>query len=540
MLTQKKYIGLTFKISILFVFFGWLLTSLYLMLTYGQAFTNLNQSFEKQVELNLLWSADLLELALTSQKKELTAESVPPLLKRLQMKTDADNLYLLLQKKNGAFLVFSALPLPLPTSETKIARALRQALTKKKVTSVADSSGKWAFAPLSLKGADAAVCVYFGWQNIASQWEGIKTRHILFFLFVMVLSLLSGLILSIALTRPIRQLLIGLKRVEKGDLEHRIREFYLLGIPIEDELSEMTKVFNQMTQNLQQKNIENRSLYEEINTFNRELTSRVKEATKELEAANQKLLAQKAETDRDLRLARGIQMALLPKSLKLPTVTIEARCFPAFDVSGDFYAFFPLDVDTLALIIGDVSGRGIAASLLMSFVYGVFLEAAHRKLPPAEALALVNEALYRHTLSENPQFVTATYGTYHIPTRTLCMANAGHYAPFLSRKGKVEPLPIDGPLLGVFSNVSWEVLELPLSAEDLLIFFTDGIIEAKNPKGERLLLSGLQKTYLRNRTLPLEKLVDKMMDDVLDYMQSEHSDDMALMTVKIEHSAKEA
>ncbi len=190
--------------------------------------------------------------------------------------------------------------------------------------------------------------------------------------------------------------------------------------------------------------------------------------------------------EQELELARSIQQASLSK--EVPTLEgwqIAKHYQPAREVGGDFYDFFRLGDDRVGVVVGDATGKGVPAALVVSATSSV-LRAVARVLgssSPGEILSQVNETLFARIPSN--MFVTCFYAILDPKSATLSYANAGHDLPYLRRSdGDVEELRARGMPLGLMSGMSYEEGEASLREEDSVLFYSDGLVEAHDPKGE--------------------------------------------------------
>jgi sigma-B regulation protein RsbU (phosphoserine phosphatase) len=208
------------------------------------------------------------------------------------------------------------------------------------------------------------------------------------------------------------------------------------------------------------------------------------------------LRADRAERRRvlaDLKVARSIQLSLLPKSdLELPELAVAGLNLPSAEVGGDYFDHFLITPQDLGLVIADVAGKGIAASLMMASVRtGIRLLTQYR-LDMAGLLGHLNEHLLEMT--EADSFVTAFYGVLHLPTRRLTYVNAGHNPPLLMRRdGSVEALEAGGLILGAFPGADYRLGLVDVAAGDRLLFYTDGLNETPDPAGEEFGEQGIRR-----------------------------------------------
>jgi serine phosphatase RsbU (regulator of sigma subunit)/predicted ester cyclase len=210
------------------------------------------------------------------------------------------------------------------------------------------------------------------------------------------------------------------------------------------------------------------------------------ESTGVLEATRRRLEQERIERERveqELRVARRIQQASLPKT----TPTLEGWQIapfyqPAREVGGDFYDFHLLSEGKLGLAVGDATGKGVPAALVMSTTCGMLRLAAQSYSSPAEMLQRVNEALFPNIPSN--MFVTCFYAVLDPESGSLTYANAGHDLPYLHRNGEAEELRARGMPLGLMPGMNYEEKETTLQAGEAALLYSDGLVEAHGPKGE--------------------------------------------------------
>jgi serine phosphatase RsbU (regulator of sigma subunit)/predicted ester cyclase len=188
--------------------------------------------------------------------------------------------------------------------------------------------------------------------------------------------------------------------------------------------------------------------------------------------------------EQEMRVARRIQQGSLPEGV--PTLggwQIDPYYQPAREVGGDFYEFYQLGDGRVGFAVGDGTGKGVPAAILMTgtsaYLGGV---AAASDSSPGEALALANEALYARIPSN--MFVTCFYAILDPKSARLTYANAGHDLPYLHRNGEAEELRARGMPLGLMPAMSYEEREVSLAEGNCVLFYSDGLIEAHNAKGE--------------------------------------------------------
>src|SRR5918994_3006743 len=190
--------------------------------------------------------------------------------------------------------------------------------------------------------------------------------------------------------------------------------------------------------------------------------------------------------EHELRVARRIQQASLPKEVpELAGWQIAYHYQPAREVGGDFYDFHLLSEGRLGLVLGDATGKGVPAALVMSTTCGMLRLAAQAldSSSPGESLSGVNEALLARIPSN--KFVTCFYAILEPKSGSLSYANAGHDLPYVRRGGgDAEELRARGMPLGLMPGMSYEEKEIELDVGEGVFFYSDGLVEAHDPKGE--------------------------------------------------------
>ncbi len=217
----------------------------------------------------------------------------------------------------------------------------------------------------------------------------------------------------------------------------------------------------------------------------------------------------------ELEIARNVQQKLFPRQGRsLKTLDYAGRCSPAREVSGDYYDFLDMGEDGLGCVLADVSGKGVAAALLMANLQACFRSQPREALRrPAETMRAVNKLFYESTPPEH--FATLFFGHYDDRTRRLCYANAGHLPPLLVRAdGSVERLASTATVIGVFKNWTSEDRSVELQAGDTLVLFTDGVTEAGVDSGAEFGEDGLLSLIQAARGDTAEELVDRIVNAV--------------------------
>jgi predicted ester cyclase len=236
--------------------------------------------------------------------------------------------------------------------------------------------------------------------------------------------------------------------------------------------------------------------------------------------------------EQELEVARRIQEALLPKELpRLRGWYITPHYQPAREVGGDFYDFLPLRDDRLGLVIGDVSGKGVAAALVMANTQSVLRAVSRRDPTPGQLLAEANEVLSAYIPPH--MFVTCFYGILEPESGRLLYANAGHNLPCWRHQGSAHELWATGMPLGLMPGMSYEEKEAFLVPGDTILFYTDGFVEAHNPKREMFgspRLLSLMNEYTSNLTNLTEHVLNALARFTGEAPEQE--DDITLVTLE--------
>src|SRR5215217_360233 len=237
--------------------------------------------------------------------------------------------------------------------------------------------------------------------------------------------------------------------------------------------------------------------------------------------------------EHDLRMARSIQQASLPKEVPaLEGWRITPYYKPAREVGGDFYDFHLLPEGRLGLVVGDATGMGVSAALVMSTTCGMLRLAAQSHSSPSQMLQGVNEILFPNIPTN--MFVTCFYAILNPKSGHLIYANAGHDLPYLHRNGEAEELSARGMPLGLMSKMSYEEKETTLHVGEAALLYSDGLVEAHDPEGEMFGFPRL-RALLAEHSAEDERLVgDFLMEELYSFVGEgwEQEDDITLLTLK--------
>jgi sigma-B regulation protein RsbU (phosphoserine phosphatase) len=346
----------------------------------------------------------------------------------------------------------------------------------------------------------------------------------IFFAVIELVALFIGVRLTRTMTKSVAELYTATEHVNRGDLTRRI------SVRTRDQMAALEQSFNSMMQSLA------------------------------------RLIAEQKEKQRlesELAIAHEVQALLFPLELpELSTLEVHGVCRPARTVSGDYYDFIPLRSDKMVLALGDISGKGISAALLMATVHafvrayslepeltlaGLALEAgasvhaspqlyyrdnlADTVLAPGTLMSTLNYQLFRSTPSE--KYATMFLGCYDASSRSLTYANAGHLSPMLfGANGEVRRLEPSGTVVGLFDGMTYDERTVRMQPGDMLVGFSDGITEPENEFGEfgedRLI-----ELIQVNRDQPLARISDIVTSAITDWIGGgEQPDDVTLVLAR--------
>jgi sigma-B regulation protein RsbU (phosphoserine phosphatase) len=271
----------------------------------------------------------------------------------------------------------------------------------------------------------------------------------------------------------------------------------------------------------------------------KDLEITIEKSLKEIEeyksvlSAQTKLIALQQELD----IANVIQTSILPKTFPpfpdRKEFEIFAKMIPAKDVGGDLYDFFFIDKYRLGVVIGDVSGKGIAAALLMAVSKTLLKATALKGMPADNVLSEVNNIIAEESPSN--MFVTVFYGVLDTRSGAFEYSNGGHNLPFLiSTEGKVNELDnIGGLMIGAMKDMPYESNVVMLQPGESILFFTDGVTESFNKEGEEFHETGLAKILEGKNDLGVNELVEHVFEKVQTFSEGvEQSDDITCLALK--------
>ena len=309
------------------------------------------------------------------------------------------------------------------------------------------------------------------------------------------------LVVAVQITKPIERLAQAVRRMAQGDLDARV------DIKSRDEIGEFAQAFNGMLDDLK----------------------------KHIDALTRETAAREA-VESELRVARSIQASLLPRVFPpypdREEFDLHALNISAKEVAGDFFDYFFVNKDVLAIVMADVSGKGVPAALFMAVTRTLIKNLATSDLPPRDVIIRANRILLED--NDRGMFVTLFLGYYDTRTGELTYVNAGHNPPYrVSASGALECFgKASGPPLGVFDLLSYEEQRITLDIGELLVLYTDGVTEAQAPNGEMLEEEGLEELLKANASQPVGKVCAVIVERVEEFQEGILHDDVTILALR--------
>ncbi|WP_446742514.1 SpoIIE family protein phosphatase [Silvibacterium acidisoli] len=247
----------------------------------------------------------------------------------------------------------------------------------------------------------------------------------------------------------------------------------------------------------------------------------------------QRVTHQEQRLERDLAMAREVQLRLLPPvKPQHEHAEFSARFIPARTIGGDMYDFLVYDTNRSAVVLGDVSGKSTAAALYAALVSGIMRAAASEHLSPSALLESLNDSLQERRLDS--QYVVMVYALWNDENRTVQIANAGATQPLICRGGEVSTVQAEGFPLGMFPNVKYEEFSLATQPGDSLVFFSDGIVDAQNDDGDMFGDERLKAVVKKNNQKSASKIADAIIAEVSRFQSGrERFDDETVVVLKV-------
>src|SRR5579884_1887896 len=250
----------------------------------------------------------------------------------------------------------------------------------------------------------------------------------------------------------------------------------------------------------------------------------------------EQIARQESRLERDLVMARELQMRLLPPARpQLSNLEIAAKFVPARTIGGDLYDFLNYSQERLGLVIGDVSGKGAPAAIYAALVSGILRSHAAMEPSPSEMLAAVNYSLAERRI--DAQFVSLIYCVWDDNGRTLQVANSGLPRPIFCREGKTQVIEATGLPLGLFDDAEYDEFTIQAEPDDVFVFFSDGILDATNRKGELFGRTRLEKIISDCSSQSAESMVKSIFKAASEHAAGvETFDDQTVVAIKVKGS----
>lgn len=334
--------------------------------------------------------------------------------------------------------------------------------------------------------------------DLSSYYFELLIAIILVFFVLEVAALATGVVMTRTITRSVASLYDATQFVKGGDFSHRIR------VERADQLGALADSFNGMA--------------ESVNGLMQE------------QRARQRL-------EHEISIAQEVQFQLFPQQLpQIPGIELAAMCKPARGVSGDYYDFLTIGPTRLGLALGDISGKGISAALLMASAQAALrsqvLLDEHASDDTAKVVSQVNRHLYLSTASD--RFATFFFAVYDSATQVFRYTNAGHPPALLISGDKVAHLDVGGMIIGAFDGVPYDQAEMHVEPGSIFVAYSDGLIEPENVYGEEFGTQRLANVAVRNRNRNAKEIVDALLGAAEEWAgTAEQADDMTVIVARL-------
>lgn len=325
--------------------------------------------------------------------------------------------------------------------------------------------------------------------------EGLEAMAVVF-LLLEIAAFTTGYLVARTITQSVSDLYQGTLHVRRGDLGYRVR------ISRRDQLGSLAESFNEMIGSVGE------------------------------------LLEEQRERQRlahEVEIASEVQQELFPRTLpSVPGLDLAAICRPARVVSGDYYDFISLSPTRVAMVVADISGKGIFAALLMAS-----LQAALRSTTlfetgagSAEIVSRLNRHLFKNTSDD--RYATLFYAIYDSEAKTLTYTNAGHLPPLFIIDSCVQNLDQGGTVVGLFEDATYAECTMLVKPGSLLVAFSDGLTEPENVYGEEFGIARVRSEVLHHRDLPAQRLAEGLVNAVEQWAGTpEQSDDITVVVARM-------
>lgn len=375
--------------------------------------------------------------------------------------------------------------------------------------------GRMFYAHSKLSNLKWIVVYRVSYDSMTSSLTAIRFTTLLSSLIAILLTFLVFYIASMRITSPIKILTEGTKKIAKGNLSLRF------DIPNQNEIGELAKAFNFMTESLQTTN-------QILSEYNLSLEQKVSERTKEL---NNSLHLIK----RDMILARKIQTNILPKNIELiHGLRVNVKYIPMEEVGGDFFDIVEIKNGHIRFFIADATGHGVQASLITMVIKGEYESLKYRPIEVDKILELLNKKFMEKYENLNTYF-TCFVLDIDVEAGKMTYSSAGHPEQFLLKlnEGQIIELPKTGKIIGLMNNAKYKKAEFDITRGDKIFLFTDGIFEQFNNMNDEYGETRL-KDIILNKYKNNDNLIDQIYDDLKTFIaDQEIQDDITFLEVEI-------
>lgn len=370
-----------------------------------------------------------------------------------------------------------------------------------------DKWGSWISAYSPVKTGSGKVVAILGMDIAQKTIVHIQRTFLWRFIAAMtgclIVALVLGFFSSLWLTRPVRHVVKGMEMVANGNLDHKLERFS------QTEFDRIAVIFNKMTESL-------RRMMIELETTVRE-NERVK---------------------REFEIATEIQKAIFPEHPpEVEGLEIEAKSVPAKEVGGDYFDFLPVaSKGKMGFIIADAAGKGLPGTLYMTRSRSVFKVVSSEEEQAGETLSRSNAYIASDTSSRKGMFITVLYLLYDKEKKQMTYSNAGHYFPLWYQNAQKDftNLKTGGVPVGISSEQQYPEEMIQLSSDDLLVLYTDGVIEARAENGEMFGVDRLKQLIRQNSSLNAHDLFKKIETALAEFtVHAPPFDDMTLIVIRV-------
>jgi sigma-B regulation protein RsbU (phosphoserine phosphatase) len=242
---------------------------------------------------------------------------------------------------------------------------------------------------------------------------------------------------------------------------------------------------------------------------------------------------QERQLEKDIAMAREVQLRLLPTAPpEHEHADLAVRFLPARTIGGDLYDFVEYEPGQTAIVLGDVSGKAAPAALFAALVSGIMRSAAIQRPKPSQMLVTLNDALQERKLES--QYVTMLFAVWNDQNQTLQVANSGAVQPIFCRDGQSLTIQSEGFPLGMFPEVTYDEIDMVTQRGDVLLFVSDGILDAENAQGEMYGSERLSKQLCCNPDHSANQLADAILADVTRFQDGkDRFDDETIIVLKV-------